>query len=289
VTTASDPTIQLPPAALECLRQARRHDIEAGGARTVWREWGPGPGRPLVLLHGGSGSWTHWLRNIPSLAADGHRVLVPDLPGFGKSEAPAGAQDADGIWPAVGEGIARLVGEGDFNLVAFSFGSLVAGYLATQRPPRIRRLVLVAPPALGVQVPELGLRSVRGVEDAAERDRIQADNLGRLMLHRPASIDAEAVALQQANVAQDRMRRRGLARTDLLLRQLPRIDCELWAICGAEDALYRGSLGEIRARLGSAPRFQELFVIPGAGHWVQYEEPQAFAAVLRTCLAERPA
>ena len=60
----------------------------------VWRSWGEGP--PLVLLHGASGSWTHWIRNILPLAAR-FRVLVPDMPGFGDSEAPPEPHTADGL------------------------------------------------------------------------------------------------------------------------------------------------------------------------------------------------
>src|SRR5712691_9914772 len=56
---------------------------EAGAM--VWRIWGEGP--PLVLLHGASGSWTHWIRNVRPLAAR-FRVLVPDMPGYGDSDAP---------------------------------------------------------------------------------------------------------------------------------------------------------------------------------------------------------
>jgi len=42
----------------------------------VWRLWGAGA--PVLLLHGGSGSWTHWLRNIPALVQAGHLVCAPE-------------------------------------------------------------------------------------------------------------------------------------------------------------------------------------------------------------------
>ncbi|TFZ02687.1 alpha/beta hydrolase [Ramlibacter henchirensis] len=267
----------LPPSALSCLRQATRIDSNWNGSRVVWREWGDAAGRALVLLHGGSGSWTHWLRNIPHFAAAGARVLVPDLPGFGDSDALPGVEDVDGAWPAVGDGLQQLVGARPFDVAAFSFGGMVAGYLGTERPQlQMDRLVLVAPAALGLPVPELGLESARGVTDAGDRARIHAGNLGKLMLHRPQSIDAEAIALQESNIARDRMRRRKLARTDLLLRQLPRLRCDVHAIYGTEDALYREVLGEAEALLARAPSFKGMSRVDGAGHWVQYEAPAAF-------------
>jgi copper chaperone CopZ len=47
--------------------RARRQETPCGDGALVWREWGPpggGTERPLVLFHGGSGSWRHWVRNI---------------------------------------------------------------------------------------------------------------------------------------------------------------------------------------------------------------------------------
>ena len=72
---------------------AQRLSTPCGDGELVWHRWGEGA--PLVLLHGGSGSWTHWLRNIAPLVAAGHQVLAPDLPGFGDSDPPPEGHDAD--------------------------------------------------------------------------------------------------------------------------------------------------------------------------------------------------
>lgn len=66
---------------------ARRHKTVYDDRTTVWHEWGQG--QPLVLLHGGSGSWTHWLRNLLPLVDAGYRVIAPDIPGFGESDVAA--------------------------------------------------------------------------------------------------------------------------------------------------------------------------------------------------------
>src|SRR5690606_33486939 len=58
---------------------ARRVATRCGNGKVVWRIWGE-EGRAVVLLHGGSGSWTHWVRNIGELTRRGYRVYVPDLP-----------------------------------------------------------------------------------------------------------------------------------------------------------------------------------------------------------------
>lgn len=61
-------------------RAARKVETPCGDGPMVWRVWGAG--EPLVLLHGGTGSWTHWIRSIPRLSGH-YQLWVPDLPGLG--------------------------------------------------------------------------------------------------------------------------------------------------------------------------------------------------------------
>src|ERR1700741_2284851 len=51
-----------------------------------------GEGRPVVLLHGFPDSGRLWRHQIPALADAGYRVVVPDLRGFGLSDAPANVE-----------------------------------------------------------------------------------------------------------------------------------------------------------------------------------------------------
>lgn len=48
-----------------------------------------GSGPPLLFVHGLGGCWQNWLENLPEFARD-HRVIALDLPGFGRSQMPAG-------------------------------------------------------------------------------------------------------------------------------------------------------------------------------------------------------
>ena len=72
--TTSPPTPAEFIAALE--QAATRRTIRNGAGETVWRVWGQGP--PLVLLHGGTGSWLHWMRNIEDLSRD--FMLAKEMP-----------------------------------------------------------------------------------------------------------------------------------------------------------------------------------------------------------------
>ncbi|MEJ5989309.1 alpha/beta fold hydrolase [Ramlibacter sp. PS3R-8] len=275
---------ELPPEALRVLALATRSTTAGGEGDVVWHGWGRGD--PLVLLHGGSGSWTHWIRNVEALAAAGRHVLVPDLPGFGDSARPPGGQDADAVAPVVVEGIRRLLGDAPVDVAGFSFGGLVAALMAASHPQRVRRLVLLGAPGLGLRDKRLPLTSWRTLPPD-QRAAAHRGNLAMLMLHKPESVDDVAVALQSANVPRDRMHRRRLALTDILARTLPALSCPMDAIYGERDALYCDVLPALRAKISTAPRFGELVLVPGAGHWVQYEAAESVNRELLRLLGSR--
>jgi 2-hydroxy-6-oxonona-2,4-dienedioate hydrolase len=274
------------PASIETVddlraleRAAQRVETRCGNGATVWHVWGDG--EPLLLLHGGSGSWTHWVRNIAALAHAGWRVLVPDLPGFGASAKPPEGGDADAVAPWIERGLHELLGDAPCDIAAFSFGGIVASLLVAEHPRRARQLVLVGAPALSVEpVSRLGLRSWVHLPPGDERDALHRHNLGQMMLVRPGSVTELAIRLHDENMVRDRMPRRRLARTDIVAQQLPRIDCPLAGIWGAQDALYRGRIDRIAEVLRQAPRFRSLALLPDAGHWVQFESAETFNPLL---------
>nr|WP_315187908.1 alpha/beta hydrolase [uncultured Albidiferax sp.] len=271
--------------------RATQHTTPCGDGHTVWHVWGqPGKQAPVLLLHGGSGSWTHWLRNIPSLVDAGRQVWVPDLPGFGDSALPPGGSDADALPVPLQAGLQQLLGDTAMDVVGFSFGGMVGGFMARAYPERVARLVLVGAPALGmVQRNTVPLQAWRHLADPAAREARHRHNLSALMLFDPAGVDADTLALHIANVLRDRIPGRRLSYTDVLSQALQPLHCPVWAIYGREDALYQGRLAELAAALQAAPTFQSLQLVDNAGHWVQYERADAFNAALRQALPPQPA
>lgn len=278
----------MPTSAIHTLRaSAIRHTTPCGDGHTIWHAWGqPGKHAPLLLLHGGSGSWTHWLRNIQTLVDTGRQVWVPDLPGFGESALPPGGSDADAVPAPLEAGLQQLLGPTPVDVVGFSFGGMVGGFLAQAHPARVARLVLVGAPALGlVERNTVRLQAWRHLADAAAQEARHRHNLTALMLCNPAGVDADTLALHIANVLRDRIPGRRLSYTDALSRALQQLHCPVWAIYGREDALYLGRLATLAAALQAAPTFQSLQLVDTAGHWVQYEQAEAFNAALQTALA----
>jgi len=271
----------------EKLAQARRVTTRCGQGDLVWHVWGEaGAGTPVVLLHGGSGSWTHWVHNILPLVEAGRPVWVPDLPGFGESSPPPDGGDADALVAPLAEGLAALLPGRALDLVGFSFGGLTAGLLLAEHPALARRLVLVGAPAMGVvPKPQFELRGWRHLPDAQAQAEVHRHNLGVLMLHDPALIDGLALEIHITNVPRDRMPRRRLSHTDRLARALAQLRCPVHAIYGEHDALYRGWMEALAAAYAQAsPTFQGLALIPDAGHWVQFEAADAFNAALARVL-----
>lgn len=267
---------------------ATRRETPCGDGVIVWHVWGAGDGRqpPVVLFHGGSGSWTHWVRNIEPLVAAGRQVIAADLPGFGDSALPPTGGDADALVAPLAEGLLALLGGEPCDLVGFSFGGMTAGMLLASHPALARRLVLVGAPAMGVTPDrQFELRAWRHLPPA-EQANVHRYNLAALMLRDTALIDGLALELHIANLLRDRMPRRRLAHTDILARSLARVTCPVHAIYGAHDALYKQWISQLAAAYeAAAPDFRGLTLIPDSGHWVQFERPEAFDEALLAVLA----
>jgi 2-hydroxy-6-oxonona-2,4-dienedioate hydrolase len=269
---------------------AQRVEHAHEGGYTVLHRWMPDRCNalaPVVLLHGGSGSWTHWVRSIGPLLAAGHEVWAVDLPGFGASDALPGVTDADGLLPTLAHVLQTQFPLQAVRVIGFSFGGMAAGMLAAAYPHLVAQLIIVGAPGLGVVSPRpVRLKGWRHLPDPRDQLLHHVFNLGELMLHDPQCIDRDTVALHVTNVRRDRLPRRRISSTDVLWRALPQVGCPVAAIYGAFDALYPDTLEEVEARIaGQCRRWQGMHGIADAGHWVQYENPQAFHAALLPLLA----
>lgn len=252
----------------------------------VWHGFGPVDAPALILLHGGSGSWTHWVRNIAPWVAKGRRVLVPDLPGFGDSAAPPSGWDADAMVAPLQQGFLALKQNEQTDVVGFSFGAMTAALWLAQHPGVAKQLVMVGAPGLGLTVPDrVALKAWRHLRTAPEQEAAHRHNLLTLMLHKTERLDALAMAVHTGNVVRDRMLRRRLSQTLIVAETLPLLPCMVHVIYGEFDALYRGRLNEVQALMRqTVPRWGSWQVIGGAGHWVQFEAPEAFHEALTQAL-----
>lgn len=251
--------------------RAVQRDVDYLGKCIRWRRFGEGS--PLVLLHGGHGSWMHWLHNVEALAQQ-HTVWVPDMPGFNDSDAldpvPHGQDRMAPLVDALRTTLDAVIGEGTpVNLAGFSFGGLVAARFAAERGA-VRRMAL-----LGVA----GHGTARRQREELVNWKTHTDplvvraalrhNLRAQMLHEAQSIDALALAIHEISCARTRFRSKPISRAGGLQNLLDRYKQPLLMLWGEHDVTAFPESLALHLRGDHTQR--EWCLLPGAGHWVQFE------------------
>ena len=256
---------------------ATRLTTPCGDGELVWHRWVAGP--VLVLLHGGTGSWRHWVRNVGCLARH-FTVMAADMPGLGESAMAPGPAEPQGVAAALSASLAELLGSGrHYDLAGFSFGANIGTHLAAIEGGHVRSHTIIGAASLGFARQPVELLKIRDKTGEA-RVATHRLNLNALMLKDPAAIDDEAVRIQDWNTVHARLRSRGFASGASLKDQLPHVRAPMRAIWGEFDQVAWPHIPDRLAMLHAARPELISEVIPGAGHWVMYEAPDAFNAAL---------
>ena len=253
-------------------------ETPCGDGTMVWRIWGAGP--PLVLFHGGYGSWTHWIRNVLPLSR-AFTVIAPDLPGLGESANPPEPHTAEGLARILVEGLDIVAPRRErLHLAGFSFGGVLGGHVAAQFGDRVRAFTVVGSNGLGLIRQPTDLQRVPPGASGEEALAVHRHNLGALMIADAAKIDELAVYVQSTNAPRGRVRSRRFSRADTLVRALSLVTARLDGIWGGRDATAYPHLDERARTLRSFQPEARFEVIDGAGHWVQYEAADLFNPLL---------
>jgi 2-hydroxy-6-oxonona-2,4-dienedioate hydrolase len=251
--------------------QARIETSPCGDGEMVWRIWGEG--HPLILFHGAHGSWTHWFNNIPGLAKN-FKVMVPDLPGMGDSAMPPEPYTFADISQVVSDGIdVVLPAPAEFSVAGFSYGSSIAGFVAFYQGERVKNLGFISSGGMGLTRTEpTGLQNWRLAKTEEERAAANRHNLGVLMFGNAGNIDDLAVYLQTTNTSQTRFKSRVIKeRWSVLVDRLPHVSARFIGIWGEVDIYSKGYIHEREAYLKDLQPNTAFHMVPGAGHWVNYE------------------
>jgi 4,5:9,10-diseco-3-hydroxy-5,9,17-trioxoandrosta-1(10),2-diene-4-oate hydrolase len=124
--------------------------LNVNGFRTrYWQAGGEGP--PVILIHGLGASAEIWQYNLGALASR-HRVYVPDLPGFGRTEKPGWMDYSPGSYSRFVRDFMTALGIGRASLVGHSLGGGVALRAVLDDPGRVEKLILVSSAGLGREV-----------------------------------------------------------------------------------------------------------------------------------------
>lgn len=254
--------------------RARTERVAWPGGQVCWR--GFGAGSPVVLVHGGHGSWLHWVRNIEALAAH-HTVWAVDLPGFGNSDDAPGEGMAALLAPTLSTLDALIGRDTPLDLAGFSFGGLVAAHMAAQRP-NVQRLALLGTGGHpGRRRPKgelVNWKPAWRAGDAVAVEQAMRHNLAMHMLSGAAAeLDALAVRVHTDACVRTRFRSKDISRAGGLVEVLAPYQGPTWLAWGEHDVTADPPV--IAPALASALFDGRSDVVAGAGHWVQYERADA--------------
>lgn len=298
-------TAQLPPDVFELNPAVRSHGtLHEGvfcGARTRWWVYGNPDGDLLVLVHGFRGD--HHGLELLAQGLSGYRVLIPDLPGFGKSEPVPGAEHAVSTYAAwLAEFLAEVSAGAPVHLVGHSFGSIITSYLAASRPALLERLTLINPicqPALesdqklmsrlaefyysaGAALPArlgFGLLTSRAITRLTSEFMIKTEDRGlRDFINGQHAAYFGAFASREAVLEAYRA-----SISSTAAEFTPQVPLPVQMIVAEEDDL--GSMAGQRAMFAGLQRGR-FDVIPQVGHLIHYETPARAAALITNFHAE---
>jgi pimeloyl-ACP methyl ester carboxylesterase len=181
------------------------------------------------------------------------------------------------------DGLKTITGpDTGFALAGFSMGGLIAGYLARLSGTLAHCLVLVGSTATGApRATMTPLQSWRRLPTEEQKQAAHRKNLGILMIHNPAKIDELALYIQTRNAEVSRVRGKHVSHTGLLAECLPGFAGKLAGIWGEHDATAVPYLAERRAFVQQIQPGASFDIVPGAGHWVQYEAHETVNRRLR--------
>lgn len=260
---------------------AERRETDHAHGQTVVRLWGDPSAPILALTHGSFGAWSHWVRNIPELAKH-RRVVAIDLPGMGESDAPPEPISAESMGAIVGECLLQVLpASARFSLAGFSFGGIVGGQAVLMLEDRVDKFFVLGSNALDLPIDvRRPMRSPKSTMSDAELREVHRHNLGVFMFGDEANVDDLALDLQGINTRRARRRSGQIPRGDSLKRALQEMRTPVRGVWGEFDATSGRYLDERRQLFEALPHCVGFTVIPGAGHWVAYEAPEAVNRIL---------
>lgn len=266
------------------------------GTRQLWlTEQGSGP--PVLMLHGGgpgASGMSNYSRNVDALAHH-FRVLVPDMPGYGRSSKDINAMDPFGDIASTMSAMLDALDIPSAHVIGNSLGGAVALRLALEQPDKVDRLVLMGPGGIGMAQgkPTPGLLRLltyysgegptyEKLSEFIKNDLVfDASSISEDMLHErfQSSTDPAVVANPPLRMPQDP---EAFKRLDFLLDpRLPGFDHPTLILWGQEDRVNPSAAGPaLQAKMPAA----DLYLFSRTGHWVQWERADEFNATVTAFL-----
>jgi pimeloyl-ACP methyl ester carboxylesterase len=234
----------------------------------------------VVMIHGAGFDHSAWALHSRWFAHNGFSVLVPDLPGHGRSAGPAlGTIAAMADWVSA---LLDAAGGGKAHLIGHSMGSLIALETAARHPEKVSALSLIGTAATMTVGPDL-------LQAAEANDQAAIDMVSIWGLGFNAELGGSlAPGLWMHGGAQRVLQRcaPGVLFSDLkacnTYQDAPaaaaKVTVPTTIILGEKDMMTPARAG--RALAAAIPHARTI-VLPGAGHMLMAEQPDELLAALQ--------
>lgn len=276
------------------------HTVTVGSQKIFVAEAGSGPA--VMLLHGGgpgASGVSNYSRNIDALAKR-YRVLVPDMPGYGRSSKGIDKSDPFGSLADAMRGLLDELSISTAHLIGNSYGGAAALRLALDTPGRVGKLVLMGPGGIGTTrgLPTAGLNSLLAYYGGSGPSREKLTTFIRnylvydgdsvpdelIDLRYTASIDPEVVANPPLSRPSGPFALRTLWRMDLTRdARLSSLQTPTLILWGRDDKVNRPSGGPM---LQNIMPNAELVMTSRTGHWMQWERAELFNQMVDEFLSD---
>lgn len=269
--------------------------VDADGIGIAYREMGEGS--PVLLLHGWPTSSFLW-RNVMPAIARSNRVVAIDLPGFGASDKPAGADYDFDFYATVIDSTLAALEIDSLGLAVHDLGGPVGLDWARRNQDRVSRIALLNT----LVYPEFCEAVVEFVAACSKPDTREfltspqgLEAAMRLGLADESKLTRGAIEAVQKPFG-DQAAREALADTGKGLsmegftqigRWVPNIAVPVRVIYGAQDHILPDIAETMERFVGDVPQ-AEITVLEDCGHFLQEEEPQKIGDLLADFFAKSP-
>ena len=242
-----------------------------------------GEGKPVLCIHGGgpgASAWSNFKQNIPALTDAGYRMIMVDMPGYGKSEFMDGLDEDffDYMGRMLDDFLHAIDIREAIDVIGNSLGGQAALGLELHDPERMNHVALIGsqPTSAGIVIQPQPQEALNNIINYYSGEGPTIEKMRRLVesLLYDSSLVTEETLNERFEASRDpgQMRLLGLPRRDLYA-ELDRIAVPTLLVWGHED---KGGALEVGLQMLKKMQNARMHIFQRCGHWAHVEHQQEF-------------
>ncbi len=257
------------------------HYIDVDGIKLHYND--VGKGEPVLCIHGGgpgATAWSNFKQNIPAITSTGRRMIMVDMPGYGKSGFTDGLSEDffDYMGRMLDELLTNLGIDKSVDVIGNSLGGQAALGLEIYKPNRMKHLVLIGsqPTSAGIVIQPQPQEALNNIINYYSGEGPSLDKMRRLvesLLYDSSRVTEETLQERfEASKDPGQMRLLGLPRRDFY-GDLHNVAVPTLLVWGHED---KGGALEVGLQMMKKLQNARMHIFQRCGHWAQVEHQQEF-------------